>query len=371
MVNKVVRFHSLSMILLVATIVCFDSFAWSASIRFKAECRCQGSLVRLGDIAEIEADNEQQKAKLSQIELFPAPSLRGFRTIRSQEIKDLLSLKSIDLTSIRFSGARRVKIYGSKARSLTLSNSKREALRLPSQVKQAEARVRQLVVDFLKQHVDPQIPWDVRLTLSHSQSRKIMALVGEIKISGGRSPWVGKQYFLLHTNQSSREQRLLVRCEIAHAKLIAVATRRLSKGEFLSAGDIVMQPLAKGVRLAGFVKDRHAIVGMKTTRSIEAGMPIESRHLQAPTLVKRGEVVTVYVRAPGLEIISTGKVSSNGQLHSVVEVQSLEDRKTRYFARVVGVQEVEVLVPGVPLKRTSATRSSLNNPLRTLDRLTK
>jgi flagella basal body P-ring formation protein FlgA len=97
------------------TILCFTmitltSFsADAAEICLRAGHRCEGDLVRLGDVAEVrEADAAKTKA-LAEVELFPAPG--RLRMLRLGELKELLALAGVDVAQLRFSGETAVTIY--------------------------------------------------------------------------------------------------------------------------------------------------------------------------------------------------------------------------------------------------------------------
>jgi flagella basal body P-ring formation protein FlgA len=56
-------------------------------------------------------------------------------------------------------------------------------------------------------------------------------------------------------------------------------------------------------------------------------------------------VVTVYVRAPGVQVRTAARSRDTGSQGELISVESLENRQT-YFARVTGIQEAEVYARG-------------------------
>ncbi len=64
-------------------------------IRVKRECQCTGSLVLLGDVADVLDDDAKRASAVAQIALFPAPSQSRFVT--SQELQRLVQLNGISL----------------------------------------------------------------------------------------------------------------------------------------------------------------------------------------------------------------------------------------------------------------------------------
>lgn len=84
-------------------------------------------------------------------------------------------------------------------------------------------------------------------------------------------------------------------------------------------------------------------VGMEATRTIAAGQVLTADALRQPTLVKRGEAVTVYARSRGVMVRVTGRALESGSRGSVIPIESLENRQ-RFLARVSGLQQVVVEV---------------------------
>ncbi|MBW3596815.1 MAG: flagellar basal body P-ring formation chaperone FlgA [Planctomycetes bacterium] len=84
----------------------------AAELRIRPECRPSGSLVVLGDVAEIYAQDKEQVEKLAGVELFPAPGPDLQRFLRVRELLEILALRSIDLADCRISGASLATIHG-------------------------------------------------------------------------------------------------------------------------------------------------------------------------------------------------------------------------------------------------------------------
>ena len=64
-------------------------------------------------------------------------------------------------------------------------------------------------------------------------------------------------------------------------------------------------------------------------------------------LVRRGELVTVVALAAGVRVKTEGRAVHQGSYGDLITVESLSDRKKKFSARVVDVQQVEVYARGV------------------------
>jgi flagella basal body P-ring formation protein FlgA len=80
-----------------------------AEIEFKPRAEPAGSVVLLGDLAEIRGTPEEISG-FGNIELFPSPGLNGTRFIRSVEVRQLLRLHGVDARGLRFSGAETIRV---------------------------------------------------------------------------------------------------------------------------------------------------------------------------------------------------------------------------------------------------------------------
>ena len=97
-------------LLIFALILASGLSARAGEIRLKSECECRGSLVRLGDIAEIRGVPAQQQSQLVKIELVVAPPKGKPRVIRQNELRELLTQRGIDLPTFQFAGADEVSV---------------------------------------------------------------------------------------------------------------------------------------------------------------------------------------------------------------------------------------------------------------------
>jgi flagella basal body P-ring formation protein FlgA len=104
--------YCFSLIICGLLLSCAFATAWSAEIRLRSQCDCDGPVVKLGDVAEVISADRGQIDTLSAIELFPAPAGSKQVFVRPREIQDALILRGVNLTEHRFSGANQVAVTG-------------------------------------------------------------------------------------------------------------------------------------------------------------------------------------------------------------------------------------------------------------------
>lgn len=133
---------------IIVVLMIMPALAWSASqaaeLRFRQQCSPHGSVVTLGDIAEIYSADPQQAGKLAAIELFPAPAAAQQRVLQVREVQDLLSMRGINLAEHRFSGSSQI-VLTSAGEPVRADQSL-----TPSAVKRAHRRVQEAILQYLQ-----------------------------------------------------------------------------------------------------------------------------------------------------------------------------------------------------------------------------
>jgi flagella basal body P-ring formation protein FlgA len=85
------------------------------------------------------------------------------------------------------------------------------------------------------------------------------------------------------------------------------------------------------------------LIGMEASQPIAAGDVIFTDKIQAPVLVKRGEIITVVSQVGSIRVSTTARARQDGSRGELVQLESLETRET-YDARVTGRREAAVFV---------------------------
>lgn len=89
--------------------------AEAGEIRLRERANCSGSVVRLGDVAEVHATDIVTQHRLAETALFPLPAVGRMRVVKRQEVQQLLALSAVSLKEYRFSGAMAVAVRAKPA----------------------------------------------------------------------------------------------------------------------------------------------------------------------------------------------------------------------------------------------------------------
>ena len=146
----------------------------------------------------------------------------------------------------------------------------------------------------------------------------------------------------LELNDGGKEVRRWFKIRVNGKERVLLAGRDLVRGEPVQSSDFVStlvdcQSLRQEV--VSFLSE-----GMiyQLTSNLRVGEPLSSRRLQPYRLIKRGDLVQVFLQQGGVSINTRGVAMENGILKEVITVKNPNSRKY-YQAQVVASGEVVVV----------------------------
>lgn len=125
---------------------------------------------------------------------------------------------------------------------------------------------------------------------------------------------------------------------------VVVAARDLTRGEILSAEDLVVE--AREFR-SGEPDPRslEEFVGLRASRSILAGAPLTELNVEVVPVIERGDAVTILVRSAGLVVTAPGVARGSGGIGEIITVENTLS-KQRLQAEIIDAHTVEVNMRG-------------------------
>lgn len=330
------------------------SVATAAEVRLKAQARCHASVVLLGDVADVFANDEFQREQLAGIELGPAPLPGNRKVIRIREVQDALWMRGVNLSLHQFSGVEQTEVTagGGEMPVTTPASTPLNA----NQRERAERYVADEVVQALQSAAGNRDPFQVRVSLTDAQCSAALNFGGRMTAQGGIAPFTGNQSITLFDD--SGKKLFDVAAEIALPPSVVVVQKNLPTGTIIHISDVALKPVT-GVNPG--VQPFHSleeVVGRQTTWSIPAGTILSRTGVQRPQVVRRGDAVTLYARTSGIRVRTTVRAREAGGLGDLITVESLTDR-TPFFARITGVQEAEIYAdPAVSVAPVPATAAA-------------
>ncbi len=334
-------------------IAAFDATA--ADIRLRSQVTAGGPAVTLADVATIAGADSEQLRQLSAIELVASPPPGQQAFLRVRQIEDLLLLRGINLVEHNISGASQVVI-----RSSAVETTVQQPV-TPATMTRARRAVAAAVIRYLQDRVSAEEMWHVDVSLQPDQIRAIQDAGGHLTVAGGLPPWTGSQFFEITLPGAGSSVRLGIQARVSLPPAVVITTRPIARGALVHAADVQLVRGTPTAQDGDAFESLESVIGRETTRGIGTGKVVQRDMVRLPLLVRQNDVVTVYVRSPGINIRSVARAVEEGSHGELITVESLQgrsrkDRKT-FFARVCGMQEVEVYAHPVRAAQSPVDRS--------------
>ena len=122
---------------------------------------------------------------------------------------------------------------------------------------------------------------------------------------------------------------------------VVVLGRNIRRGTVLRPGDLLMTEMDI-VRLREPCLDLDEVVGKTLRRSGRRGDVVGKRFLTVPDLVKRNDVVTIFLQKGGLFLTARGVARMSGQEGENIRVRNISSNR-EIFCQVIGPNQVRVI----------------------------
>ncbi|WP_207476459.1 flagellar basal body P-ring formation chaperone FlgA [Arenibaculum pallidiluteum] len=126
---------------------------------------------------------------------------------------------------------------------------------------------------------------------------------------------------------------------------VPVLTRRLAVGEAIAPTDIAWTELRVGRGMEDVARTEAQLVGLAVRRPLAPNTPVRLGDLRQPTLVTKGQIVTISLERPGIQLTAKGRALQDGSQGDVVRVVNTSSNRT-----------IEATVTGQNLVAVSAAR---------------
>ncbi len=138
--------------------------------------------------------------------------------------------------------------------------------------------------------------------------------------------------------ESPKKWALRVPVKVQLFKEIAVATQNIYKDQEITANDIkLVRTDISGVN-DGYYASVDELIGLVVQRTLYTNTVIKHHMVKQPLLVRRGEMVKLVVRAPGLTIEGQGVAQTDGIKGQLIRIKNTRSNK---------IVEATVQDPGV------------------------
>lgn len=149
-------------------------------------------------------------------------------------------------------------------------------------------------------------------------------------------------------------QTALVRCEgeapwsiyiplqVALFYEYPVASRNMARGDLVSAADIQTTLVNSTGQRQGQIDSAVDIIGKSLRRPIRQGEVFRSAQLEMPTVVKRGDLVSILTQVGAISVSSAGTAMSNGKIGEKIRIKNTQSERV-IMAEVIEAGSVRTL----------------------------
>ncbi len=363
------------------------AYAHAGEIVLRESATPVGSIVRLGDVADVEGFDNGRTWSLKLVELVPAPPVDVTRFLTIAEVRGLLFRSGVDLSGASVGGADRVAVAWDKVAQPSETHESNTVVQAPRsgfrntpttiatrrEVVFLTAVQIEAIADHLRevitQHVEDQAGkpglLEVSLDLASRDAERLIDSTGELTISGGRAPWTGNQTIYVESDTKTGDIKLALRVSVRDMTPVAVLTRPVARGELLTASHITFEPAPENARLplnSVPISDINQVVAHEAARNLRPGQVLTTDLCLAPTMVERGQLVSVTAAGGGIRITRQAIARADGRQGEVIEVETT-DNQDRLFARVVGSGKLAIVTAVAPPDPPRTFERTVNEPL--------
>ena len=260
--------------------VVFPTAVSADEVQLKSKVQCEGSIVRLKDIATVRSASTDRQAALENIELFPTPMVR--KTIDANRIRHCLANHNVDMFDTFVTGA--------------------SVVTLEPPMRTVRTKVGSIGASYSKG--DDSIS-NNKQTLMDKIPRRIERIQPEINL-----------------------------------RKVVTLNAPIDRGDIIRRDQLTLAP-ARGAWNDQWATDIEQIVGKQSRRSIGPGTPLLVRDFEKAIMVHRNSECKIISKTGSVSVSTTGKAKRDGAIGDTIQVQSL-DRKRTYFGTVTGPQTVTI-----------------------------
>jgi flagella basal body P-ring formation protein FlgA len=320
-----------------------DAFADEVVLRGFYEAK--RPLVRLEDIADFGQIEDDRVHELEALPLFPAPAEGLSRRITAQDVREIMSLHGISMPGLRLTGECRVDGTAEAAegsppmiRRVSAAADDQAFLTQPA----AEEQLTGDLIAYLQTKDRIRTQWNVRLLLSKDQPKAIAAMERR-EVTGGQAPWSGRQVFSVRDRNAPGSKPVTIKADVQRVAQAVITRRNIAAGRTISADDVELSEVNPLSLSTTVILDVNDAIGKEAKRVIPAGQTLQTNLLQRPLIVKRGEMITVFSVAAGVQIKATAKSLADAALGDTILLEATETKK-QFQGRVTAPQEAMVFV---------------------------
>ncbi|MBE0583499.1 MAG: flagellar basal body P-ring formation protein FlgA [Desulfofustis sp.] len=309
-------------LIIAALLITAVSAPAALEVTFKPAAEVTGDSITIGDIAELSGDPELAAGLADQI-VEPAPQPGQAQALDARTIINRLVRQNATLLNVLWQGAATITV--SRA-SVTIDTE----------------AILATIDDYLKdnRHRLPQA--DIRF-VPESPPLPINLPAGEISwqvIPSSPSIIGSSRITLIYSVDNRVRKNFSITGRIEAVAPVVIATKTLKYDELISADAVSVEPRDLG-QINNPTGVTELVVGSIVKRTIPSGSAIDTSAIEQPPVVRKGELVKIYITHKRMVLTATGIAKADGRKDEIIRVQNSSSNKLIY-CRVDAPGVVEV-----------------------------
>ncbi len=294
-------------LLILLTLLFFPFTAQALVVQFHGEAKVNERIVKLGDIADITPSSEQASIwKAREVSRAPKPGDR--KIISSQSVINELS---------RIHGTGNIKWQG--AENITVI---RKAIIIDRQ------KIETIIAGFLQENLFRLPEAAVRFKIARVPAQLILP-TGKLKyqVIPSNQEIVGSSSFsIIFSVNGQVVENSTVRGKLELITQVVTASQRIRKGDIITPKHIKLTKMDIS-RIESPYRLPRQVIGMQAKRTIISGRALTSRNLEAPPVVRRGELVRLIAQNGQMQITTTAIAIMDGRPGDPIRVRNIQSDK--------------------------------------------
>ncbi len=340
---------------------CLAVPAWATTVRLKPTATIDGSLVTLGDIAELSEADEATLQRFRGVTVSPAPAAGREMRITIDTLRRELALRGIDQTRLQFAGS---------TETLVTREAEPQPVAAPVSTR-VNPRVLSNISAAISSYIarTGQVAGPVQVAIHEASQTNCPAELtthSPLTVAGGQGSMTGMQQFTISFTQTDGTvSQFPVSCTVSQKPQVLALKHGLPRGQVIR--DVDLMWIEADSATAGFA-DPAEVVGTETTRTVRAMTPIKPEDVRLLPLVRRNDIVSVTATVGSISVKRYCKALEEGTMGQFISLSPV-DSTERITARVSGYREAmismetspQAVAPAVQqtgMQRSPATPSS-------------
>jgi flagella basal body P-ring formation protein FlgA len=289
------------------------------------------SQVRIADVADLHGGDTDLKQRIGRLDLSDLPKPGQTVQVSREQVSFRIRLAGIDPRAFRMAGAQRSVVHLGQCRF-----SEQEVVAAARQLllKRLPWAIEDLTVDLAQPVAGP---FDV------AGSKSAVRLQPELGSTGALLGRVRLNVVFMLGDQRLRE--VPVYFEVKLHQQVAIATRRIERGESLGENNVRYERLAVD-GMAGYLTAADGLTGRRAKRALGAGQIIaavdaEIPPSEVPVIIKQRELVKLVAHTGPLILTTLGESMQDGHPGEIIRVRNIDSNRI-VQGRVTGPSVVEV-----------------------------